>query len=85
MYGRAMVGVEAPADAAVGDPVADAGEVLVLEAEAAADGLAVGEVEHVRGGEATAGEVDQLGDDAEHRVGLAQRAVGEADAQVGRA
>ena len=31
------------------------------------------------------GEVEQLGDDAEHRVGLAQRAVGEADAQVGRA
>ena len=81
----AVRGVEAPADAAVGDPVADAREVLVLEAEAPAHGLAVGEVEHVRGGQAAAGEVEQLGDDAEHRVGLAQRAVGEADAQVGRA
>ena len=29
--------------------------------------------------------VEQLADDAEHRVGLAQRAVGEPDAQVGRA
>ena len=85
LVGRAVRGVEAPADAAVGDPVADAREVLVLEAEAPAHGLAVGEVEHVGGGQAAAGEVDQLGDDAEHRVGLAQRAVGEADAQVGRA
>ena len=81
----AVLGVEPPADAAVGDPVADAREVLVLEAEAPAHGLPVGEVEHVGGGQAAAGEVEQLGDDAEHRVGLAQRSVGEADAQVGRA
>ena len=80
-----MGGVEAPADAAVGDPVADPREVLVLEAEAPAHGLAVGEVEHLRGGQAARREVEQLRDDAEHRVGLAQRAVGEAHAQVGRA
>ena len=47
LEGRAVVRVEPPADAAVGDPVADAGEVFVVEAEAAAHGLAVGEVEHL--------------------------------------
>ena len=80
-----MRGVEAPADAAVGDPVANAREVLVLEAEAPAHGLPVGKVEHVGGGQAATGEVEQLRDDAEHRIGLAQGAIGEADAQVGRA
>ena len=82
---RAVGGVEAPADPAVGDPVLHAREVVVVEAEAPADGLAVGEVEHLRGGQPLLGEVEQLRDDAEHRVGLAQRAVGEPDAQVGRA
>ena len=82
---RSVRGVEPPADAAVGDPILDAGEVVVVEPEAAADRLAVGEVEHLRRGQPLVGEVEQLGDDAEHRVRLAERAVGEPDAQVGRA
>ena len=63
-------------------PVLQPGEVVVVEAEAPAHGLAVGEVEHLRGGEALLGELEQLRDDAEHGVGLAQRAVGEPDPQV---
>ena len=84
LVGSAMRGVEAPADARLGDPVGQPGDVIVVEAEAAAHGAAVGEVEHLRGGEPLLGELEQLGDDAEHRVGLAQRAVGEPHAQVDR-
>ena len=63
----------------------DAGEVVVVEPEAPADRLAVGQVEHLGGGQALPGQLEQLGDDAEHRVGLAQRAVGQPDAQVRQA
>ena len=80
----AVRGVEPPADAARAHPLLQAPEVVVVEVEAPADGLAVGEVEHLRGGQPLAGELDQPGDDAEHRVGLPQRAVGEPHAQVGR-
>ena len=79
---RAVGGVEPPADAAVAHPLLDLAELVVVEAEAAADGLAAGEVEHLRGGEALAGELEQAGDDPEHGVGLAQRPIGEPDAQV---
>ncbi len=67
---------------AAGDPLLGPREVVVVEAEPPAHRLAVGEVEHLRGGHPPAGEVEQLGHDAEDRVGLAQRAVGQADAQV---
>ena len=79
----AVLGVEAPAGAAVGNPLLDAREVVVVEPEAAADGLAVGEVEHLRCRQPLLGELDQLRDDGEHGVRLAQRAVREADAEVG--
>jgi hypothetical protein len=81
---RAVRRVEAPPDAALGDPVLEAGEVVVVEAEAPADRLAVGQVEHLRRGEPLLGEVDELGDEAQHRVRLAQGAVGETHPQVGR-
>ena len=58
-------------------------EVVVVEAEAASHRLPVGQVEQLRGGHPAGGEVEQFADDREHRVGLAQRAVGEADAQIG--
>ena len=74
--------IEAPAHAAVARPLRDPREVVVVEAEAPADRRAPRQVEHLRGGQPAAGEVEQLGDDAEHRVGLAQRAVGEAHVQV---
>ena len=81
---RAVRGIQAPAHAAVGDPLLDAREVVVVEVEAPPDRVAVGEVEHLRRGQPRAREVEQLRDDAEHRVGLAQRAVGEPHAQVGQ-
>ena len=81
----AMGGVEPPADPRLRDPLLDARDVVVVEPEAAADGLAVGEVEHLGGGEALVGELEQAAHEAEHGVGLAQRAVGEPHAQVGRA
>ena len=79
-----MRGVEAPADPRLGDPLLDARDVVVVEAEAAAHGAAAGEVDDLGRGQAAVGEDEQLGDDAEDRVGLSQRAVGEAHAQVGR-
>jgi len=77
--------VQAPADTAARDPVLDARQVVVVEAKAPADRLAVGEVEDLRGGHTAAGELQEPGDDAEHGVGLTQRAVGQAHPQVGRA
>ena len=77
--------VQAPANAAGAHPLDEPGEVVVVEAEAPADGLAVGQVEDLRGGQAAGREVEDLGDDAEDRVGLAQGAVGELDAKIGLA
>jgi hypothetical protein len=76
-------GVEAPADPARAHPLLQPRDVLVVEPEAAADRLAVGEVEHLGRGEALVGQLDEACDDAEDRVRLPQRAVGQADAQVG--
>jgi hypothetical protein len=73
----AVGGVEAPADAEVGDPGLDPGEVLVGEPEPAPDGGAAEQVEDLGAGQAVVGEVEQLADDLEHRVGLAQRPVGD--------
>ena len=69
---RTVLGVQPPTDAAVRDPVLEPGDVVVIEPEAAPDRLAVGEVEHLRGGDPLAGELEQPGDHAEDRVGLAQ-------------
>ena len=80
-----MLGVEPPPDAALGDPALDPREIVVVEVEAAPDRLAVDEVEHLRRGDPLARQLDEPGDDAEHRVRLAQRAVGEPHTQVGRA
>ena len=82
---RAVLGVQAPADAALGHPVLEARDVVVVEPEALAHRLAVGEVDHLRRGQPLAGEVQDPRDDAEDRVRLAQRAVREPDPQVGQA
>ncbi len=52
----AVRGVETPADPRGGDPLLDAGEVVVVEAEAAADRFAAGEVDDLRGGQPGVGE-----------------------------
>ena len=77
-------GIEPPADPALGDPVLHPRQVIVVETEAAAHRLTTSQVEQLRGGRALVGEREQLADDAEHGIGLPERAVGEPDAQVGR-
>ena len=79
--GLPVVGVEAPPDAGLAHPVGHRVEVVVDEAEAAPDRRALGEVEDGAGGRAAAGHVEQLGGDAEQRVGAGQRPVGELDAE----
>ena len=74
--------VEAPADARDGHPSLRASDVVVVEPKAPADRLAVGQIQDLRGGDARVGELEQSGDDAEHRVGLAQRAVCQTYSQV---
>ncbi len=81
-WGRCAFGVQASQrDAgAARDPLAQAGEVVVVDREAAARIARppLGEVEHLRGGHALVGQLQQQGSqDAEHRVGLAQRAAGQ--------
>ena len=78
VVGGAVGGVETPAGAGGLDPGGEALEVVVVEAEAAAHRGERGEAQHLGGGEAGVDEGEELGDGAEHRVGLAQRAVGEA-------
>ena len=51
--------VETPADAAVDDPFLHPADVVIVETEAPADGLAVGEVEQLRGGDPIIGELEQ--------------------------
>ena len=76
--------VETPPDSARDDPLLHPRDVVVVEPEAAPDGLAVGEVEQLRGGHPLVGELEQERDDAEDGVRLPQRAVGEADRRSGR-
>ena len=80
-----MIAVEPPPHAALGGPAVEAGQVVVVQAEAAPHRLAGGEVEHLGGGEPRRGEVEQLGDHPEEGVRLAQRPVGEPHPDVGRA
>jgi hypothetical protein len=81
-----VVRVEAPACTDRGDPLLQPAHVVLREAEASPDRLAVGEVEDLGGGDARGCELEQSRDNAEDGVGLAEGPVGEADAQVcGRA
>ena len=75
---RSVRGIEPPPNAARGDPVLDASEVVIVEPEPPPHRLLVGEVEHLRGGQPLVDEVEQPPDDAEHRVRLPERAVGRA-------
>jgi len=45
-----------------------------------ASGLAVGQIEQLRGGQPLLGQLQQCRDNAEHRIGMSQRTVGQADA-----
>ncbi len=76
--------VESPADSAGGDPVLHLRQLVVVEAEPPADRLAGRKVEQLRRGRPLVGELEQLRDDGEKRIRLAQRAVGEPDAEVGK-
>ena len=76
-----VLGVEAPPDPGLAHPVGHRVEVVVDEAEPAPDRRALGEVEDRAGRGAAAGHVEQLGGDAEQRVGAGERPVGELDAE----
>ncbi len=78
---RAGVGVEAPAHPRPAHPVTHALERVVVEVEQPAHRRQRDEVEDLGGGEPGVGELEQAGRDAEHRVGLAQRPVGEPERQ----
>ena len=85
LEGLAVGGVEPPADPALRNPLLHAREVAVVEPEPAPDGIPVGEVEHLRGCEALVADLEQARHEAEQRVRLPQRTVGEPDTKVGRA
>ncbi len=80
----AVVAVEAPADVGLPHPAGDVLEVVVGESEAGADRRRLREVEHFAGGGPTAGEGEQLRCDAEQRIGLDERPVGEAHPKLVR-
>ena len=74
--------VETPPDARGRHPPLRAGDVVVIEPEAPADRFTVGQIQDLRGRDARVRELEQPGDDAEHRVGLAQRPVRQTQPQV---
>src|SRR3954471_18210600 len=74
--------VEAPADSRLRNPVLEPREVVVIESEPPPYGLAIRKIEHLRSGQPLFGEVEQLSNDSEHGVRLAQRPVREPDAQI---
>ena len=63
-------------------PPLGAGDVVVVEPEAPADRFTVGQIQDLRGRDARVRELEQPGDDAEHRVGLTQRPVRQTHPQV---
>jgi len=75
----AVLLVESPADVGLPDPAGDALEVVVGEPEASPYRCGLREVEHLAGSDAAACEAEQLAGDAEERVGLDERAVGQPD------
>ena len=74
---RAVLLVVRPADAGLLDPAGDRLEVVVGQPEAAAHGVGCDQVEHRARLGPAAGEVEQLADHGEQRVGLGQRPVGQ--------
>ena len=81
----AVRGVESPPDARLVHPFLEAKQILVAEPEPTAHRLAAGQVEHLGGGEPRRRQLEHFRQDRHDRVGLAERAVGEADLEcVGR-
>jgi hypothetical protein len=74
--------VEPPPDAALGHPLLEPRQILVIEAEPPADRLVAGEVQDLRRGDPVVGEVEERGDHREHRVRLTDGPVGEPDPQI---
>ena len=77
--------VEAPANIRLADPLLQADQVLVGEPEPPAHRLAPGQVEYLAHGHPRGGEVEHLGEDTHHGVGLAEGAVGQSDLELARA
>ena len=71
--------VDPPADAGLGDPPGDPGEIVVGETEPEPAGVLGRQVEDVGRGRPATGELDQGGRDGEQRVGAGQGPVGEPD------
>ena len=80
---RAVLLVQAPADAAAGDPAAQPFELVVVEAEPLPYGRAPGEVEHLARRDPRGAELEQVAEHLEQRVGLPQRPVSQPYAEPG--
>ena len=85
LEGLSVGRVEAPAHIRLADPLLEARQVLVGKTEPSPYRLAPGQVEHLAHRHARGGELEHLGEDTHHRVGLAERAVGQPDLQLERA
>ena len=72
-------GIEAPAHERAVHPFLQPVQVVVAETETAAHRITSGQVQHLGRRDPGRGELEHLGQDAHHRVGLAQRAVGQPD------
>ena len=80
---RAVLGVESPVDAGTGDPVADLGELVVVEAEARLTGAVSARSSTSEAVTRRDASSSSRATTREHRVDAAQRAVGEPYPQGG--
>ena len=74
--------IEPPPDPRSDDPVLEPCEVVVVEAEMTPDGRTSGQVENLGRGHPAARHVEEPRDDAEQRVDLTDRAVGQAHPEI---
>ncbi len=72
-------GIEAPAHERAVHPFLQPVQIVVAEAETAAHRVPSREVQHLGRRDPGRGQLEHLGEDAHHGVGLAQRAVGQPD------
>ncbi len=82
LEGAAVRSVESPPHERAVDPLLEPEEVVVAEAEAPPDGVPARQIEDLARRDPRRGELHHLRQHAHHRVGLAQRAVGEPDLQL---
>ncbi len=85
LEGLPVGGIEPPTHIRIADPLFEACQIVVGEPEPAPHRLTAGQVEDLADCHPRGRELEYLGEDTHHRIGLAKRTVSQADLQLARA